>query len=522
MVAATLARASRKYNLTTTLTAHEPSTYNIPAVVLHGSVLQNEILHSSEGLTLLSLDHLYTFKSALSHYTAIRTEAGGHFALEDAVDELRRYVLSSAAGRRRLLKSTLVQAFDWLGPVNDIALAEVTVMYTRAYGAATDTGVADDLMHAASSAPAGTTMEVSSNVAEEAVALRTDESTPRPPPRSAARLTQASLDPVAPTSSVATPAHQTSVGGESRVCSPALSLSHGSRPPVPAESLVVDTESLQADKRMIISVDTPPVETPARSSAAKEVVAATAVEERDMGQEENDEGDKTPVPSNTANQKPSTSAQTPQTTPQTCPSPPVSPHHRPFPKTTPRPSAPTLKLQTTFPSIRKPITKRKKTPTPSSSKRRSCTPTNAVPIFLSATTTTPPSLNTDGDICIELAPSSAAADDNDNDNDNDAASVQTDFEDADLTARSPAVAKTPGGSIWLGIDDILLSAGPSRGFHSRWRRSSELLLQTPAGEKMGPMTPNGYEDISPVTRGEWGFLMVGESFRTRTAGVSCV
>lgn len=28
----------------------------------------------------------------------------------------------------------------------------------------------------------------------------------------------------------------------------------------------------------------------------------------------------------------------------------------------------------------------------------------------------------------------------------------------------------------------------------------------------GPMTPNGYEDISPVTRGEWGFLMVDDAF----------
>ncbi len=32
---------------------------------------------------------------------------------------------------------------------------------------------------------------------------------------------------------------------------------------------------------------------------------------------------------------------------------------------------------------------------------------------------------------------------------------------------------------------------------------------TPATEdvmRVGPMTPNGYDDISPITRGEWGFL----------------
>jgi len=29
-------------------------------------------------------------------------------------------------------------------------------------------------------------------------------------------------------------------------------------------------------------------------------------------------------------------------------------------------------------------------------------------------------------------------------------------------------------------------------------------------ESGGPMTPNGYDDISPITRGEWGFLMSGQ------------
>jgi hypothetical protein len=30
---------------------------------------------------------------------------------------------------------------------------------------------------------------------------------------------------------------------------------------------------------------------------------------------------------------------------------------------------------------------------------------------------------------------------------------------------------------------------------------------------MGPTTPNGYDDISPITRGEWGFLMVDDKFQ---------
>jgi hypothetical protein len=35
----------------------------------------------------------------------------------------------------------------------------------------------------------------------------------------------------------------------------------------------------------------------------------------------------------------------------------------------------------------------------------------------------------------------------------------------------------------------------------------------PQSSRMGPMTPNGYDDISPVTRGEWGFLFQGETWQ---------
>lgn len=30
--------------------------------------------------------------------------------------------------------------------------------------------------------------------------------------------------------------------------------------------------------------------------------------------------------------------------------------------------------------------------------------------------------------------------------------------------------------------------------------------------KRGPTTPNGFEDITPVTKGEWSFLMVGDGW----------
>lgn len=101
----------------------------LTAELLRRSAAQGEVLFSAPGLSLLSLDHLYTFKSALSSYSA------GHepYRLEDAVDELRRFVLAN--GQRRLPKSQLLRAYEWLG-FEEGALAEVQRMYARAYGGA--------------------------------------------------------------------------------------------------------------------------------------------------------------------------------------------------------------------------------------------------------------------------------------------------------------------------------------------------------------------------------------------------
>ena len=43
--------------------------------------------------------------------------------------------------------------------------------------------------------------------------------------------------------------------------------------------------------------------------------------------------------------------------------------------------------------------------------------------------------------------------------------------------------------------------------------SAGVLSPERASMRMGPVTPNGYDDISPITRGEWGFLMVGDTFK---------
>jgi hypothetical protein len=95
--------------------------------IIRRSLVQNEILFASEGLTLFSLDRLYTFKSTLSSYS--RTSISHR--LEDAVDELRRLYLAN--GGRKVSRSDILRSYDWLS-VTDQALLDVDKMYRRAYG----------------------------------------------------------------------------------------------------------------------------------------------------------------------------------------------------------------------------------------------------------------------------------------------------------------------------------------------------------------------------------------------------
>ena len=113
------------------------------------SLAQNEVLFAAGGLTLLALDHLYTFKSALAAYSAcgdpLAAAAKGDDArlrLEDAVDELRRCVLANS--RRPLRRGALLRAYDGALRFGDDALADVTRMYARAYGG--DGGVVGDAL----------------------------------------------------------------------------------------------------------------------------------------------------------------------------------------------------------------------------------------------------------------------------------------------------------------------------------------------------------------------------------------
>jgi hypothetical protein len=119
--------------------AVNPSVCGLTGPVIRRSIIQNELLFSSEGLTLLSLDRLYSFKSALSSYS----RTGSPLRLEDAVDELRRLVLARAPGRL-IPKADVLRSYEWLG-VTDSALADVDKMYRRAYGGPDRTGAIEGI-----------------------------------------------------------------------------------------------------------------------------------------------------------------------------------------------------------------------------------------------------------------------------------------------------------------------------------------------------------------------------------------
>lgn len=513
LVASTLARAARKFDLSAPPAVHEASAYSLPPVVLHGSILQNEVLHSSEGLTLLALDHLYTFKAVLSHYAATRSEPGSHFRLEDAVDELRRYVLSVAGGRRRLLKSVLVAAYDWLGPVSDSALSDVTSMYSRAYGGATEKGIEDDMIKA-DAAPAIVASVALSKVVEADPVLRLVTPVPEPPPKSAARTSgqSSAAATVATTNPPPTsPEGQRIVSSSSTICS---FQSQQLLSPMSNQNWVVEDYTPWADEGMINIPDTPRnVDTP--------------VEELNLTTKGEIVSDETSIaPRETASQRPKTpTSPLNNHIPQMPPCPSAPPSSTPLsPRVTPRPSLPNLRIQTSFAAT-------PRWPAPSCNNKKTPGPAPVLVSSSSAYLTRQAALENLAirpspvvkDMMIEMT----ASEDEDDGHHH--------HSDENVSARSPV--QTPGGGLWHGIDEVLGGTGTGTGARDsradqgvwrprRQRRSSSLHeLQTPGGgggEELGPTTPNGYDDISPITRGEWGFLMVSDPFKTKTAAVSCV
>ncbi|KAM3478504.1 hypothetical protein MY5147_002149 [Beauveria neobassiana] len=98
----------------------------LSSALFNDSVAQNDVLFSSDGLSLIALDRLYSLKAALSSYS----KTGSPLRLEDAVDELRRYVLATGG---KVSKMHLLRSYDSLN-VSRSALADLDRMYRRAYG----------------------------------------------------------------------------------------------------------------------------------------------------------------------------------------------------------------------------------------------------------------------------------------------------------------------------------------------------------------------------------------------------
>ncbi|KAF4637361.1 hypothetical protein G7Y89_g730 [Cudoniella acicularis] len=126
----TIAKAEKKFSIGSGWISPKPltSSARCPATtdLIKRSLLQNEVIFSSEGLTLLSLDHVYTFKNLLNTYSRTLSP----FDLTLAVDELRRLVLAQQG--RKISKSQLMRAYDWL-PVSLAALVDINEGYKIAY-----------------------------------------------------------------------------------------------------------------------------------------------------------------------------------------------------------------------------------------------------------------------------------------------------------------------------------------------------------------------------------------------------
>lgn len=165
-----LEKASRKFrsasgaaadpSCTLPLAATTAAACGLNADLVRRSIIQNEVLFCSEGLTLLGLDRLYTFKAALACYARAATAGAAaktvaQRRIEETVDELRRLVLggdgscgSGSAGGyfgfspgrpRQVSRSDLHRSYDWIR-VSPSALSAVEKMYKRAYGGLSQIG----------------------------------------------------------------------------------------------------------------------------------------------------------------------------------------------------------------------------------------------------------------------------------------------------------------------------------------------------------------------------------------------
>jgi len=367
--------------------AEDRAAYGLSAELVQRSLAQNEALFASGGLTLLALDRLYTFKSALAAYSAQShaltgggddVDAGGddgHLRLEDAVDELRRCVLAN--GRRPLRRGALLRAYDGCLRFTDAALADVCRMYARAYGGPDgDDGVVGDAL---------------------------------------------TMSPVA----VAVPVRDRAVVEK----------------PLPKIPSPVEEEGPE-------EVAEPAVQGPHDEIAAPARCAADEMPGNEARPTEGREGREAFV--NLTRMAVATATVAPiVVTPRTSPVV-VTPRTSP---SVSKATLPQLRLQTTFDAPGK----RKKAEVPAAADEK-------------------------WEMSIHLE---------------EAGAVESDEEEEDLTARPTG----PAGGMprWSGAGGFSID---------------EIISEDRGPHLLGPTTPHGFDDISPITRGEWGFLVGSQMGRT--------
>jgi hypothetical protein len=437
----TLEKTARKFRIGTGWFSHatSPEAIGLPLVVVQRSLEQNDALFTSKSLTVLSLDHLYTFRTSLQSY--VRTQSPCR--LEDAVDELRRLILAN--GRRKLLKSTLLTSYRWLDPVSETALADVCRMYRRAYGGAEgESGVVNDV----DPVPAWP--------------LPNSEVLPPPPPPPEAtkspkprrswieRREDASKTPPPQLPSLDTTPKQSRVSHNRWAAGEEKEIFGG------LMNLELDDEDLEIDaiEAWYRDVQLPPVEIHVEPNPPVAAEIKVLEEAR-------------------------------QVTPKLAASPPR------------RNLA--LRLQTTF---EKP-------------KAVALAPENnnipqATAGVLRPQPQKPLSLQQEQQQIIPLASNTAE-------------------DDEDLTARPVSAIISQPATGWnsMSIDSMILNtpntatkgSSSSRNTFGIHGLISPISPTSPQQQRLGPLTPNGYDDISPITRNEWGFVTRA---LPKTAAVGCV
>ncbi|KAK0645993.1 hypothetical protein B0T16DRAFT_328631 [Cercophora newfieldiana] len=391
--------------------ATSPEAIGLPPTVVQRSLEQNEALFTSKSLTVLSLDHLYTFRTSLQSYARTQSPC----RLEDAVDELRRLILAN--GRRSLLKSTLLTTYRWLDPVSEMALADVCRMYNRAYGGLEgENGVENDidpvpewpLPNVGTPSPPPSLPEMPECAKPRNSWIDVGEVSKTPPPQ----ILSLSSTPKQSRGSH----HRWSMGEEKEIFGGLLDL-----------ELDDEIDAIEAWYR---DVQQPPVE------IHVEPERLVTVEVPEAGQ---------------------------ITTPKLE----ISPPRRNL----------ALRLQTTFEKPKKMFTPERSNPTPQTA--GIVRPQPQKPLSLQQEQQ-------------QIVPLGAYA-----------------GYDDELTARPVSAIISQPMMGWNSIGAMLNA--PHVDTNGRTRSTFELHdLTSPTSptspQRLGPLTPNGYDDISPITRNEWGFI----------------